>query len=196
MSIGLFMRYLLSSTGISDHSNDCWILFNCRLLVMCWLTVTTKAVDYIISKSCMFPSIANPNGKKVIFFFQPCDAHELFLTSRNLSFYFNLWFLRSCAESFGQQAQAVWTSRFRASVYAGGHSQQGLVLLWHRAAHAQWHRPGGWGRHQTTPPVCQAEAQVPGEEEYHHHLRHRQSKDKLTYQNSGIFDLCKLNISS
>ena len=87
--------------------------------------------------------------------------------------------LRSCPQSSGQQAQARGASRFRAGVYAGGHSQQGPVLFWYRAADAQRHRPGGRGRHQTAPPVGQAEAQVPGEEEHHHHLRHRQSKDKL-----------------
>ena len=98
--------------------------------------------------------------------------------------------LRCCPESCDQQAQAVWAPCVRGRLYVGDHRQQGPVLVWHRAADAQWHRPSGRGRHQTAPPVCQAEAQVPGEEEYHHHLWHRQSKDELTNQISATLYRC------
>lgn len=109
---------------------------------------------------------------------QFCPTHITMIKSQQFPIKIILCFLRFCPESCGQQAQAVRAACFRAAVHDGRHSQQGPVLLRHRAADAQRHRPGGRGGHQTAPPVCQAEAQISCEEEHHHHLWHRQSKDE------------------
>lgn len=78
-------------------------------------------------------------------------------------------------KSSRHSAQGPGASGIGAGFYPGYCSQQGPVVLRHRAADAQWHGSSGWGCNQTTASVSQAETQVACEEEHHHHFRHFQS---------------------